>query len=70
MTTTRSTTPTDAPAIHFENLTDRQRQGSSCCWCAGTADERFPVRILRAAGVQLYACNPCAGMYGLVEVTR
>lgn len=26
MTTTRSTTPTDAPAIHFENLTSRQRQ--------------------------------------------
>ena len=58
--TTRSTPPrtetgglVDAPAIHFETLTDRQRKGTSCCWCAGTAVRRFPVRILRVGGVHL-----------------
>ncbi|WP_162929429.1 hypothetical protein [Streptomyces sp. YIM 130001] len=51
--------------IRFESLSMRQRQGSSCCWCSGTPDARFPVRILRAAGVRLYACACCAGMYGL-----
>lgn len=58
----------DAPAIHFERLTARQRQGSSCCWCAGTADQRFPVRIV--SGTDLYACVPCASMYGVTEVPR
>ncbi len=68
--TTRSTTPTsrtgplvDAPAIHLDKLTHRQRQGKSCCWCAGTADSQFPVRLV--AGVDLYSCVPCAGMYGV-----
>lgn len=72
--TTRSTTPTpaagelvDAPAIHLERLSNRQREGRSCCWCSGTPDRRFPVRILRLAGVRLYACTPCAGMYGVQE---
>jgi len=73
--TTHSTTPrtetgglVDAPALHFERLSDHQRQGRSCCWCSGTPDDRFPVRILRAAGVRLYACTPCAGMYGVPAV--
>lgn len=73
--TTRSTTPrpesgalVDAPALHFERLSDRQSQGRACCWCSGTPDVRFPVRILRAAGVRLYACTPCAGMYGVPAV--
>jgi hypothetical protein len=72
--TTRSTTPTpvagelvDAPAIHLERLSDRQREGRSCCWCSGTPDRRFPVRILRVAGVRLHACLLCAGMYGVQE---
>ncbi|MFE8950662.1 hypothetical protein [Streptomyces sp. NPDC007856] len=74
--TTRSTTPhplsdgLDAPALHFERLSDRQRQGASCCWCSGTPARRFPVRILRAADVRLYACEHCAGMYGVAEVER
>ncbi|BCM66790.1 hypothetical protein ACIP3A_12040 [Streptomyces tricolor] len=70
--TTRSTTPqpeagglVDAPALHFERLSDRQRQGRSCCWCSGTPDLRFPVRILRVVGVRLCACTLCAGMYGV-----
>lgn len=75
--TTRSTSPqpspgdlVDAPAIHFNRLTDRQRNGESCAWCAGTADRRFPLRMLRTAGDDLYACPCCAGMYGLVGADR
>ncbi|MBC9730240.1 hypothetical protein [Streptomyces sp. TRM68367] len=59
----------NAPAVHFERLSDRQRHGRSCCWCAGTPDRRFPVRILRGADVRLYACLPCASMYGVTEVS-
>lgn len=72
--TTQSTIPTpaagelvDAPAIHWERLSDRQCEGGSCCWCSGTPDSRFPVRILRLAGARLYACTLCAGMYGVRE---
>ncbi|MER6569880.1 hypothetical protein ABT288_27745 [Streptomyces sp. NPDC001093] len=74
--TTRSTTPQpssdglDAPALPFEVLSDRQRQGASGRWCSGTPDRRFPVRILRALGVRLYACKYCAGMHGVTEVER
>jgi hypothetical protein len=60
----------DAPALHFERLSDHQRDGRSCCWCSGTPDRRFPVRILRAVGVTLVACAPCAAMYGVPEATR
>ncbi|MGW0764127.1 hypothetical protein [Streptomyces sp. NPDC002676] len=75
--TTRSTTPSppadglvDAPALHFEQLSERQRAGRSCCWCSGTPNPRFPVRILRAVDVRLHACVPFAGMYGVPEVAR
>ncbi|MFE7271231.1 hypothetical protein [Streptomyces sp. NPDC057623] len=71
---TTRTTPTsaagelvDAPLIHLERLSDRQRAGTSCCWCSGTPDRRFPVRILRLTGVRLYAFTPCTGMYGVRE---
>lgn len=66
--TTRSTTShpmpglVDAPTIDRDGLTDRQRIGHSCCWCAGTASPRFPVGDLRA-------CACCAGMYGVPAVT-
>lgn len=73
--TTRSTTPepsagglVDAPALRLERLSDRQRVGRSCCWCSGTPDRRFPVRILRAVGACLYACGCCAGLYGVPKV--
>ncbi|MGW0880358.1 hypothetical protein [Streptomyces sp. NPDC002671] len=75
--TTRSTTPqpaigelVDAPVLHFEQLSIQQRSGRSCCWCSGTPDRRFPVPILRSVGVDLYACAPCAGMYGVPEVSQ
>lgn len=67
--TTRSTTPhpmppglVDAPAINRDRLTDRQRAGTSCAWCAGTASPRYPV-------ADLFACEPCAAMYGVQEMT-
>lgn len=72
--TTRSTTrqpsageSVDAPALQLEQLSDRQRQGRSCCWCSGTPDLRFPVPILRTVGVRLYACLPCAALYEVAE---
>ncbi|MGW2423360.1 hypothetical protein ACWC0C_29620 [Streptomyces sp. NPDC001709] len=74
--TTRSTPPRpsaggmDAPALRYEQLSDRQREGRSCCWCSGTPDPRHPVRILRTVGVRLYACTACAGMYGVPEASR
>lgn len=74
--TTRSTTPQpppdrlDAPTLHSGRLSDRQRQGASCCWCSGTPNRRFPVRILRVADVRLYACEHCADMYGVAEAER
>ncbi|WP_128435043.1 hypothetical protein [Streptomyces cyaneus] len=72
MTTPGTPTPAgelvDAPALYYEQLTERQRQGKSCCWCAGTADQRFPVLMLLATGAQLFARTPCAGMYGVQEV--
>jgi hypothetical protein len=58
----------DAPTIRFDKLTARQQQGTSCCWCAGTADRRFPVHM-PIGGVRVYACACCAGMYG-VSPTR
>ena len=67
--TTRSTTPppmppglVDAPTINRDRLTDRQRAGTSCAWCAGTASPRYPV-------ADLFACEPCAAMYGVQEMT-
>ncbi|GHJ38146.1 hypothetical protein Sm713_37550 [Streptomyces sp. TS71-3] len=60
----------DAPAVHFEQLSDRQRAGRSCCWCSGTPDHCFPVQILRTVGVHLYACVLCAGMYGVPEAAQ
>lgn len=60
--------PVDAPALHYEQLTDRQRRGESCCWCAGTADRRFPVLMLLATRAELFSCMPCAGLYGVAEV--
>jgi hypothetical protein len=59
----------DAPALHLERLSAQQRDGSSCCWCSGTPDPRFPVQLLRTDDVCLYACTPCAGMYGVPEVS-
>ncbi|MER5227697.1 hypothetical protein [Streptomyces flaveus] len=64
--TTRSTTPhlpglVDAPTINLDALTDRQRAGTSCVWCAGTASPWYPVGGLRA-------CECCAGMYGVPAV--
>ncbi|MEU3423604.1 hypothetical protein AB0F39_34525 [Streptomyces murinus] len=53
----------DAPTIHLDHLTARQRTGASCCWCAGTADPRFPVGTL-------YACGCCASMYGVPEIEQ
>ncbi|WP_330346740.1 hypothetical protein [Streptomyces sp. NBC_00582] len=71
--TTRSTPPqpfagayVDAPAIHRERLSPQQIAGRSCCWCSGTPDPRFPVPILR--GATLFACDPCASMYGVPAV--
>ena len=69
--TTRSTQPmagayVDAPAIHRERLSPQQITGRSCCWCSGTPDPRFPVPILR--GDALFACDPCASMYGVPAV--
>ncbi|MER5549193.1 hypothetical protein ABT072_43965 [Streptomyces sp. NPDC002589] len=55
----------DAPTVHFEQLSDRQREGRSCCWCSGTPDRCFPVPILCLSRARLYACGPCAGMYGV-----
>ncbi|GHE09718.1 hypothetical protein [Streptomyces alanosinicus] len=55
----------DAPAVHFERLSDRQREGRSCRWCSGTPDRRFPVPILCLSRARLYACAPCADMYGV-----
>ncbi|MEU1409841.1 hypothetical protein ABZ471_48000 [Streptomyces sp. NPDC005728] len=68
MSKPHSTTPTlpglvDAPTIDRDRLTDRQRAGMSCAWCAGTASDRYPVGDLRA-------CSCCAGLYGVPEVTR
>jgi hypothetical protein len=61
--TTRSTTGhlpplVDAPTINLDALTDRQRAGTSCAWCAGTASPRYPVG-------GLHACQCCAAMYGV-----
>ncbi|GGU67856.1 hypothetical protein GCM10010259_67510 [Streptomyces daghestanicus] len=71
--TTRSTTSdplagayVDAPAIHRERLGPQQIAGRSCCWCSGTPDPRFPVRILHAD--VLIACIPCAALYGVPAV--
>ncbi|MEU4655038.1 hypothetical protein AB0G32_14060 [Streptomyces sp. NPDC023723] len=71
--TTRSTTPepfaggyVDAPAIHRERLSPQQIAGRSCCWCSGTPNPRFPVRILRDD--VLLACTPCASLYGVPAV--
>jgi hypothetical protein len=55
----------DAPAIRYERLTEHQRQGHSCCWCAGHPDRRYPVRLLQSAGARLFACGICASMYGI-----
>ncbi|MGW2651692.1 hypothetical protein ACWC2T_44205 [Streptomyces sp. NPDC001393] len=66
--TTRSTNShpmpglVDAPTIDRDRLTDRQRAGTSCVWCAGTASPRYPVG-------DLFACEPCAAMYGVPAVT-
>ncbi|MGW0992201.1 hypothetical protein ACWD5V_02595 [Streptomyces sp. NPDC002523] len=70
--TTRDMTPhpgalVDASVVHVDRLSDRQRAGRSCCWCSGTPDPRFPVR-LAADCVDLHACTPCAGMYGVPAV--
>ncbi|KUM97361.1 hypothetical protein AQI95_41820 [Streptomyces yokosukanensis] len=70
--TTRGTTPrpgalVDAPALHLDRLSDHQRTGRSCCWCSGTPDSRFPVR-LGTDGADLRACPLCAGMYGVPAV--
>ncbi|MGW0883227.1 hypothetical protein [Streptomyces sp. NPDC002671] len=46
---------------------NRQREGRSCCWCSGTPDPRFPVR-LGTDRADLYACTPCAGMYDVPAV--
>ncbi|OQD51948.1 hypothetical protein BM536_037110 [Streptomyces phaeoluteigriseus] len=56
----------DAPAIHRERLSAQQITGRSCCWCSGTPDPRFPVPILRDDA--LFACIPCAGVYGVPAV--
>jgi hypothetical protein len=50
----------DAPVIDRDRLTNRQKAGESCAWCAGTASPRFPVGDLRA-------CECCAGLYGVPE---
>ncbi|MGW3201922.1 hypothetical protein ACWDBD_46900 [Streptomyces sp. NPDC001118] len=57
----------DAPALHLDRLSERQRAGRSCPWCSGTPDRQFPVR-LGPDTVDLYACTPCAGMYGVPAV--
>ena len=51
----------NAPTINLDALTDRQRAGTSCVWCAGTASPRYPVG-------GLFACDCCAGMYGVQAV--
>ncbi|MEV5879431.1 hypothetical protein AB0L75_35470 [Streptomyces sp. NPDC052101] len=51
----------DAPTIDRDRLTDRQRAGTSCAWCAGTASPRYPVG-------DLCACPCCAGLYGVPAV--
>ncbi len=66
MSRPNSTTPAmpglvDAPTINHDRLTDRQRAGTSCVWCAGTASPRYPVGDLNA-------CPCCAGMYGVPKV--
>ncbi|MGV9342385.1 hypothetical protein [Streptomyces sp. NPDC003688] len=73
--TTRSPTPhparsglVDAPALHYDRMSEQQRSGRSCCWCSGTPDRRFPVRLGRSGDLRLYACTPCAGMYGVPAV--
>ncbi len=59
--TLRSLRLVDAPTINLDALTDRQRAGTSCAWCAGTASPWYPVGTLRA-------CECCAGMYGVPAV--
>ncbi|MFI6423282.1 MULTISPECIES: hypothetical protein [Streptomyces] len=60
---------TDAPAIHADQLSPAQRDGRSCCWCSDWAPGSFPVPMLRGAAT-LGACEQCAGLYGVPEVTR
>jgi hypothetical protein len=52
----------DAPTIDRDRLTDRQRAGTSCAWCAGTPSPRYLVG-------DLFACEHCAAMYGVPPVT-
>lgn len=58
----------DAPTIRQETLTPQQRAGKSCTWCSYWADPRFPVPLLRTAGLNLHACATCAGQYGIPPV--
>jgi hypothetical protein len=60
----------DASTVHFEQLSDHQRAGRSCCWCSGTPDHRYPVQILRVVGVSLYACGLCAAMYEVPKAAQ
>lgn len=53
----------DAPPIERDRLTDRQRAGRSCAWCAGSVDGSFPVG-------DLHACPCCAAMYDVREADR
>ncbi|WP_146610506.1 hypothetical protein [Streptomyces sp. AC1-42W] len=55
----------DAPAVVLENLTPQQRDGRSCCWCSYWASDRYPVPLLRRAGLRLRACETCAAQYGI-----
>jgi anti-sigma regulatory factor (Ser/Thr protein kinase) len=57
----------DARAIHEHQLSQRQREGTSCPWCSAWSDARFPIPLVRGDAV-LTACTKCAGRYGLPQV--
>ncbi|NGO70529.1 hypothetical protein [Streptomyces boncukensis] len=54
------------PAVRVERLSKRQREGTSCVWCAGHPDRRFRVRP-PGTSLKLYCCAFCAARHGIRE---